>query len=81
MTIEQTVNRAAKTQGGVIGITRRPSAYYRWCLTRSRRAEYLDATFDMAGINVHNDRGHKAARPSEVKKACKDVCNLKAAFL
>jgi len=44
LTIEQTINRSAKTPGGVIGISRNRNAYYRWCLTRHRRATYLEAT-------------------------------------
>lgn len=36
ITIEQTINRSAKTPGGVIGFSRNVSAYYRWCLTRHK---------------------------------------------
>ena len=31
ITIEQTINRAAKTKHGLIGKSRNSSAYYRWC--------------------------------------------------
>jgi len=45
-TIEQTVNRSAKTSGGIIGFSRNVGAYYRWCLTRYKRATYVEATLD-----------------------------------
>jgi len=35
-TIEQTVNRSAKTAGGLIGFSRNVGAYYRWCLSRHK---------------------------------------------
>ena len=34
ITIEQTINRHAKSQGGIIGFSRNYAAYYRWCVTR-----------------------------------------------
>jgi len=33
MAIEQTINRSAKTSGGIIGFTRNTDAYRRWCIT------------------------------------------------
>ena len=35
MTIEQTINKDAKTRGGIIGFSRSLSIYYRWCVTLS----------------------------------------------
>ena len=33
ITIEQTINRHAKSPGGIIGFNRIYAAYYRWCVT------------------------------------------------
>ena len=37
LTIEQTINLAAKTAGGVVGINLKPSTYQRWSITRHTR--------------------------------------------
>ncbi|GFO19344.1 hypothetical protein PoB_004584900 [Plakobranchus ocellatus] len=34
MTIEQTINKHAKTSGGIVRFNRSLPAYYRWCVTR-----------------------------------------------
>ena len=50
ITIEQTINRHAKSHGGIIGFSRNCAAYYRWCITRHSRAQYVEATSDMADM-------------------------------
>lgn len=47
ITIEQTINRHAKSQGGIIGFSRNHSAYHRWCKTRHTIASFLQATRKM----------------------------------
>jgi len=42
LTIEQTINRSAKTVGGIVGFSRNHHAYYRWCLTRHWRTSFVD---------------------------------------
>jgi hypothetical protein len=42
MTIEQTINKSTKMSGGIIGYSRKISAYYRWCVTRHKRAAYVE---------------------------------------
>ena len=42
ITIEQTINRHAKSQGGIIGFNRNYAAYYRWCVTLFLADMYLD---------------------------------------
>ena len=44
ITVEQTINKHAKSQGGNIGFSTNPSAYYRWCTTRHSRASSLQTT-------------------------------------
>ena len=50
-TIEQTINRHAKSDGGIIGFSRNLQAYDRWVLTRHERALYAATLFGLAGIN------------------------------
>lgn len=80
LTIEQTINRSAKTRGGIIGFTRNPSAYYRWCLTRHKRASYVEATLDRADMTSDSTDTHKSNRKSEIRRSDKDVSNLVHTF-
>ena len=41
MRIEQTINRHAELQGGIIYFSRNHSAHYRWCKARQTRASSL----------------------------------------
>ena len=41
--LEQSINREAKSQGGVIGFTLCKSALLRWMMTRHIRGEYAEA--------------------------------------
>ncbi|GFN87421.1 hypothetical protein PoB_001392700 [Plakobranchus ocellatus] len=50
MTMEQTINKHAKTSGGIVGFSRSQPAYYTWCVTRHNRAQYVSATYQMANI-------------------------------
>lgn len=59
MTIEQTINKHAKSKGGIIGFSRNYSAYYRWCITRHSRAKYVDATLEMADMKDKESTFHK----------------------
>ena len=36
LTIEQTINRYAKSRGGIIGFSRNAGAYFRWCMTQTQ---------------------------------------------
>ena len=45
MTIEQTINKHAKTKGGIVGFSRSLPSYYRWSVTRHNRAEYVSAVW------------------------------------
>ena len=49
-TIEQTINKHAKSAGGLIGFSRNIQAYDRWCLTRHERTNYIINTFESVGI-------------------------------
>lgn len=69
ITIEQTINRHAKSQGGIIGFSRNPSAYYRWCTTRHSRASYLQATLELAEMDTAESSTHKDLRPCEISQS------------
>jgi len=77
ITIEQTINRSAKTSGGIIGFSRNVSAYYRWCVTRHQRAAFLEATRDRVGINRCSPN---TCRKSDLKHMEKDVQRVHQAF-
>jgi hypothetical protein len=80
LTIEQTINRSAKTTGGVVGFSRNENAYYRWSLTRHKRATFLDATLDCLNMTSDEADGHKANRPTEIRHSEEAVSKLVSAF-
>ena len=49
-TIEQTVNRDAKTKGGLIGFTLNHGAVHRWLLSQSERAAITKQCKSLAGM-------------------------------
>ncbi|GFO22422.1 hypothetical protein PoB_004892700 [Plakobranchus ocellatus] len=84
MTIDQTINKHAKTSGGIVGFSRSLPAYYRWCVTRHNRAQYVSATCQMATIESKNYETHKESSLSERKlseKAVKKTMDTFSAFL
>ncbi|KAK3701946.1 hypothetical protein RRG08_017837 [Elysia crispata] len=64
LTIEQTINRHAKTRGGIVGFSRSLPAYYRWSVTRHHCASYVSATHDMADIGDLSNDSHKELTPA-----------------
>ena len=80
LTIEQTINRSAKTVGGVIGFTRNVNAYHRWCLVRHQRALFLERMLDSLDMTPDQTDSHKTARPSEMRKSEQDVQRILKAF-
>ncbi|KAK3742892.1 hypothetical protein RRG08_061489 [Elysia crispata] len=64
LTIEQTINRHAKTRGGIVGFSRSLPAYYRWSVTRHHRASYVSATHDMADNGDLSNDSHKELTPA-----------------
>jgi len=80
LTIEQTINRSAKTVGGVIGFTLNKNAYHRWCLTRHERGTFLEVTRELLDMSHDPCDAHKSTRPSEMKRSDSDVKRIVAAF-
>jgi len=80
MTIEQTINRSAKTAGGIVGFSRNHNAYYRWCLARHKRAMFLEATLEQADMVSDSANMHKTMHAAERKHSQRDVTHLVNAF-
>ena len=80
MTIEQTINRHAKSHIGIVGFNRNCSAYYRWCRIRHARASYLQATKEIANINTLESTSHKEVRCSQILKSEQDTCCIMEAI-
>lgn len=80
ITIEQTINRHAKSHGGIIGFSRKYGAYMRWCLTRHCRAEYVQGTFQMVEMESNELLVHKDTRKSEIISSEQYVQHVVDAF-
>jgi len=79
-TIEQTINRSAKTSGGIIGFSRNVGAYHRWCLTRHERATFAEATLDYLDMTEDTTNAHKSTRTSSVKRSEMEVQQVMNTF-
>ena len=80
ITIEQTINRSAKTSGGIIGFSRNKSAYHRWCLTRHKRASYVEVALDRVDMLPESADEHKSTKTSEIRRSENEVQKLVSAF-
>ena len=65
---EQTINRDAKTSGGIKAFSRNSSSVLKWCLNRSEQATYTKALDDLAGLGKNNTF-YKPSRPSQILKS------------
>ena len=77
--IEQTINRQAKTHGGIVGFSQNHSAYYRWCITMHARASYQQTTMEMADMDKYHNQefiSHKELRPSQITRSEEDTCKV-----
>jgi hypothetical protein len=79
LTIEQTINRSAKTSGGIVGFSRNAGAYS-WCLTRHKRASYVEVTMREVGILEEVAESHKSTRTSSIRHSENDTDKLKSTF-
>ena len=74
--LEQTINREAKSQGGVIGFTLRKGALLRWLMTRHIMGEYAEA-FKQLCNSGSKGKLHEELGDSRLKKDRKDVKSIK----
>ncbi|XP_028408501.1 uncharacterized protein LOC114531057 [Dendronephthya gigantea] len=71
-TIEQTVNRDAKTKGGLIGFTLNRGAVHRWLLSQSQRAAITSQCKSLAGME-YKPRKRKDLDPTKCDRYEKSV--------
>jgi len=76
--IEQTINRSAKTVGGVVGFR---AAYYRWCLTRHKKAGFLEVVREDLGMTSTESPVHASSRSSHCQHFERDVQRILGAFI
>ena len=76
ITIELTINRHAKSQGGIIGFSRNYAVYYRWCVTRHLRAQYVEASLQHTKMSFDETSIHKDLRVSQIQSTERDVKRL-----
>ena len=82
-TIEQTINRDTKSQGGIIGFSLNKGAVQRWLLTSHERAAITQACREMAGMSVTNadgvikekGKGRMSVDEGDVKKVQSTLSN------
>ena len=80
ITIEQTINRHAKSHGGIIGFSWNYAAYYRWCTTHHSRAKYVEATLSIVDMTSNETSVHKELRQSQIKSSEVNVKKVIEAF-
>ena len=75
-TLEQTINREAKSKGGVIDLTLRKGALLRWLMTRHITGEYAE---DFKGLcnSASKEKLHEELCESRSNKDRKDVKDIK----
>ena len=56
-------------------------AYYRWCITRHSRAQYVEATLDMADMTSSETSAHEELRVSQMKSSKANVKKITEAVL
>ena len=75
-TIEQTINKHAKSAAGIVGFSRNVQAYDRWCLTRHERALYVATLLDTAGMCEDGFEKCKDLSEFQVEKGMRSVKRL-----
>ena len=80
MTIKQTINKDAKTRGGIIGFSRSLPTYYRWCVTRHNRSQYVSALHEIINMDSKSLDSHKDMTNSERQLNEKSVRSTVRAF-
>ena len=73
--LEQSVNREAKSQGGVNGFTLRKSALLRWLMTRHITGEYAEAFEDLCNSSS-KDKLHDELGDTRLQRDKKDVKDI-----
>ena len=69
---EQSINRDAKTSGGIKNIAKDSGAVLKWCLNRAEQANNTRELFSMANVD-HGSTTYKPLRPSQIIQSEKRV--------
>ena len=72
---EKTINREAKTSGGVKAFSTKEESVLKWCLNRSEQAKNTIALEDLCGLGIGTGI-YKPARPSQILKHEKLVLDV-----
>lgn len=75
-TLEQSIKREAKGQGGIVGFTLRKGALLRWMLTRHVTGEYSEAFKEMCQ-GASSDKPHDELGNSRLQRDRSDVNRIK----
>ncbi len=74
--LEQSVNREAKSQGGVVGFTLRKGALLRWLMTRHITGEYAEAFKELCNSGA-KEKLHEELGKARLNKDRRDVNDMK----
>ena len=80
---QEHINKVAKVSGGIVSITQRDSTRDQWSLTYNERAQLLDGTLSMFGLQleyVNDDWSHRETGLSGRKSDEQDVSKLVSEF-
>ncbi len=73
---EQTINRDAKTPGGIKSFAADSASILKWTLNRSAQAENTKALLDLAEVNTASN-AYKPLRPSQILQSEKFVSRIR----
>ena len=72
-TVEQTVNKSTKTNGGIIGFSLKKDAVPQWLITAHERASVSLKLKEMMDLSTNGDNIHKDFRALRLAKDKNDV--------
>lgn len=72
---DQSINRNAKTSGGISGVSSNESAVLKWCLNMAEQAKNTQTLYDFCGLGK-NAGIYKPCRPSQILRSEKLVTNI-----
>lgn len=75
-TIEQTVNRSSKARGGIVGFSLKKGAVQRWMRASHVRAEILDRSKKMFGMDSSKGVSHKECNKPRMRRDESDVLKV-----
>lgn len=68
MGVEKTIIRDSKSDGGVVGLTRKPAALLRWSVTRHLMGQYAAVVRERSGILNESEESSNSSTASSTKR-------------